>query len=613
MALMWNPVSPELSAVASDLERKLKATAPTWSRVLECQGVRVMVADRSACFGAHLLCDDAGVVVGEVFVRPKETDSEAPAYDAKFNRFETHQALKSQGRSLASRYWGNFAAFIVDNGQLGEFDSRGGRRANYIFKDPSGTLPCHFTEHRGVRLVFSCLEDCRQIGLSFPVNWAFVRTRAVNGFFDTDIPSLLGVSTVHRGECVRFDASGKFVSRARYWHPSNFEGATELITDPAMAAKIMRATVRSCVHSMAGHHVSVLAQTSGGLDSSIVLGLLGDSPSKLQITCYTDYAPESVCDERRWARYAVARGAHRHIELCRDPKAVVYKDVPPLAPSTVPASYFTHSQRGPVDRAMAAQFGATAIFTGEGGDSTFCATTYSYAADHCFRRRGLNIQTLRIALLVAARRDRTVWQVLAKAVGREVFGGGRAEERRRRASFNRLVSPLAKAEVEQRQEGATWLSAGGRLSQETQLRLGTLGFPPVFYDLSTSARGEAPYVASPLCAQPVLEMCLRIPVDIHFDGGRTRGMARRAFADVVPAPISRRQWKDRPLLYFQDVIQRNLPFMRDHLLNGSLVKQGILDRAAMELALKNGPTVSSALSGEILSHLDLELWIRDSA
>jgi asparagine synthase (glutamine-hydrolysing) len=349
------------------------------------------------------------------------------------------------------------------------------------------------------------------------------------------------------------------------------------------------------------------------LDSSIVLGLLGDSPSKPNITCYTDYAPESVCDERRWARYAAQRGAYRHLELCRDPKAVVYRDVPSLAPSMVPASYFTHSQRGPVDRALAAEYGATAIFTGEGGDSTFCATTYSYAADHCFRRHGFNMQTLRTALLVASRRDRTVWQVLASAVGREVFGAGRADERSRRASFSRLVSLSVKREVEQRQVGSSWLNSGGQLSLETQLRIGTMGFPTVFYDLSTSARSEAPYVASPLCAQPVLETCLRIPVDIHFDAGRTRGMARRAFADVVPAPILRRQWKDRPLLYFGDVIQRNLTFMRDHLLNGSLAEQGILDRAAVELALKNGPTASDAVSGEILSHLDLELWVRDSA
>jgi asparagine synthase (glutamine-hydrolysing) len=204
-----------------------------------------------------------------------------------------------------------------------------------------------------------------------------------------------------------------------------------------------------------------------------------------------------------------------------------------------------------------------------------------------------------------------VWQVVAKAVGREVFGAGNADERRRRSAFNRLVCADLKKEVATKGDANIWSGAGG-ISEETRQRLGTLAFPPVFYDLTASARHEAPYVASPLCSQPVFEICARIPIDIHFDGGRSRGLARRAFADVVPAPILRRQWKDRPLLFFEEVIQRNLPFIREQLLDGALARAGILDRSAVELALKSGPTRSSAVNGEIFSHLDLELWIRDS-
>jgi asparagine synthase (glutamine-hydrolysing) len=89
-------------------------------------------------------------------------------------------------------------------------------------------------------------------------------------------------------------------------------------------------------------------------------------------------------------------------------------------------------------------------------------------------------------------------------------------------------------------------------------------------------------------------------------------MARRAFADVLPAPILRRQWKDRPLLFVPAVISRNVDYLRETLLDGVLVKEGILDRKALELSLDRGPTRSAALGAEIISHLDLELWIRDS-
>jgi asparagine synthase (glutamine-hydrolysing) len=608
VALMWDAQLPQLVASSSDWERQLRATAPDWCCVLRRPGIVVLVAGRSAGLDAHPLCDDAGVVVGEVFARPKEMDSDAPAYDGKFNRLETHQALKSQGRSLASQFWGNYVAFVIDDGHVGSGD-----RARYVFKDPSGTLPCYFAEREGLQLLFSCLEDCRRIDMPSPVNWEFVRARAVHGFLDMQTPTLLGISTVHRGECARFDVGGRFLSRSVFWHPSTFANPSELITDPAAAARALRATVRSCIHAFARHHSSVLAQTSGGLDSSIVLGCLGDAPYRPNITCYTDYALEATCDERRWARYASQRGAHRHIECCRDPRDIALREMPRLSPTVEPASYFTHWQRGPLDRQMASQYGATAVFTGEGGDSTLCATSYTFAADHCFRRHGFSAPTWRTALQVASRRDRTLWQVLAKVIRREIFGAGNADERRRQASFNRLVSTDLKKEMAAKGGDFGIRSDMRRLPEEIRLRLGTLAFPPAFYDLSISARHDAPYAISPLCAQPVFETCARIPIDIHFDGGRSRGLARRAFADVVPVPILRRQWKGRPLRFFEDVIQRNLPFIREHLLEGVLARQGILDRAAVERALEGGPTRSDAVSGELFSHLDLELWIRDSA
>jgi asparagine synthase (glutamine-hydrolysing) len=613
MALIWDPQSPEAAHGAIELEEKIKATATAWVVTFKVPGIHVLMSDSSGCFGAHLLCDNAGVVVGEVFARLKDLQGDDTAYRARFNRFETYQALRSHGRSLVSEFWGNYVAIVVDGDAAQTGQPTGGQRATYVLKDPSGTLPCNITEHHGIKLLFSSLEDCRSIGLSFPVNWEFARTRAVHGFFDTEVPTLLGVSTVHRGECLRLDWKGRLVSRSLYWHPLHFAHAWDLITDSVTAAKALRATVGSCVNSLARHHSRLLAQTSGGLDSSIVLGCLGAAPSKPSITCYTGYAVDSVCDERRWARHAAKCGGHRHLEICQDPGEIVFRDAHRLAPSVQPASYYSHLRRGSLEREIAAECGATATFTGDSGDSTLCANTYSFAADHSLRRHLLGMRTLKTALRVASRRDQTIWQVLARAVRREVFGAGKADALRRQSGFNRLVAPTLKRETEGKNDQMNIWASIEPISEEIRLRLGTLAFPPDFYDLSTSTKNPAPHAISPLCAQPVMEICLRIPVDVHFDAGRSRGLARRAFADVVPEAILRRQWKDRPLLFFDEVIQRNQGFIREHLLDGALAKEEILDRSAVELALKSGPTRSTAISAEIMSHLDLELWIRDCA
>lgn len=604
VGFMWNVHSMLASAAADDLELKLKASAGDWRVALEAEGVRVLVADCSAHLGVHAFFDEGGVVVGEIFARRTNAEDDRPADVARFNRYETLTACQSQGRSLVRDFWGNYVALLLDQE----------RGARFVLNDPAGTLPCYHSAFRGVRVLFSSLSDFRLLGATLQVNWDYVRSRAVDSLSDLDKPSFVGVSTVHRGECAKFDKGGGLVSCALYWHPSNFERAEDLIVDPVLAAKAMRASVRSCLHAVAGQHRSVLTQTSGGLDSSVVLGVLSEAPSKPQITCYTDYVLGAPSDERRWARLATGRGGHRHIELCRNARDIVFREMPALAPSVEPASYFTHWLRGPKDRQLAAEYGATLVLSGDGGDSTFCSTSFVYAVDHSLKRHGLGLRTLRLAASVARRRDRTIWKVLSKSLRRVLVGEDRRDRRRRMSASSCLVSTDTKKSVQREEgnKGSFYLKSGGRVSQEMLLRMGTLGFPPIFYDLSASVAAFAPYTVSILSAQPVFEVCARIPVDIHFDSGRIRGLARRAFADVIPAPILRRQWKDRPLLFVPQVIAHNRDYMRETLLDGVLVRERILERAALELALRGGPTRSAVLGAEIVSHLDLELWLRDS-
>ena len=601
--LLWNAQVAGLAARAQALAGRLYAKSTQWRDAINTDGLRVLVAGAAPPFDACVLFGVAeggpvGVVLGEIYRR------NAPQQQPGLGRGEAAQIQLTQGRIFASAYWGNYVALVEDTNS----------RSRFVFNDPCGTLPCYFAKHRGVQVVFSCVGDIQVIGLPLSVNGDFVRARAVNGFLDFDIPSLLGVSSVHRGECVEFDREAECVSRAVYWHPASFERVGELIVEPELAAQTLRNTVGDCVNSMAAPHSRVVAQVSGGLDSSIVLGCLAEAPNKPDITCYTDYVRESVCDERRWARYATQRKNLRHLEVARHSESLKYQDLPALAASMEPASYFPHWLRGPLNRSLAKEYGATAVFTGEGGDSCLCSTSYVFAVNHALRRFGFGRRTLRTAAMVARRRDRTIWRVLVKAVGGELFGVGTGGYRRQLATVCRLVSSDVRNALETEPGvSGSWLGTRGPVTQESLLRLGTLAFPPTFYDLSTQPEAPAPVSMSPLCAQPVFEVCMRIPVDVHFDGGRVRGLARRAFADLLPEPIVLRQWKDRPLLMAQGVIQCNLKFVRETLMEGYLMREKILDRRAVELALQNEPTSSAALSGEVLSHVDLELWIRNFA
>jgi asparagine synthase (glutamine-hydrolysing) len=596
-ALMWDWKADETSAVAMELGMKLSGISESWRSVYSVLGVKVFVADASRAMGAHRLRDDAGVILGEISVRHRDVENEDPSGETVFGERETARVLASAGRNLVSGYWGNYVAVVVSPG------------STYVIKDPTGSLPCYYATHRGVGLLFSCIADCIELNcMHFPINWAYVRAKSVDGPFHVEISPLQGVTRVHPGQGVMFDGRGRVVSSVFYWHPLAFEDASVVIDDPDSAARALRSTVRSCVHTLAAHHLRVLQQLSGGLDSSIVLGCLADAPSALDISCYTFYVPDAPSDERRWARCAAQRRGHRHIEVAGDLGSLAFRDRPPLAPSVEPVSSSAQWLKGPVERRLAAEFCATAVLTGDGGDPTFGSTTYVFAVDRALACHGLGLKTLSMAARVAVRRDQTVWHLLGNSLRRARHGTSMSDFRALMSKSSRLVETEVKQAAAADHFPNPWFNVGEQIPLERIWRLGPLAYAPMFYDLSTSQHGAAPLVVSPLCAQPVYEIAARIPADVHFDAGRTRGLARRAFVREVPEPILRRQWKDRPLSPVADLVRTNMAFIRERLLDGVLVRERILNRAALELALSGEPSKSDAISGEILSHLDVELW-----
>ena len=154
-----------------------------------------------------------------------------------------------------------------------------------------------------------------------------------------------------------------------------------------------------------------------------------------------------------------------------------------------------------------------------------------------------------------------------------------------------------------------WFSQLRHVPWDVIRRLGILVSTPEFYNVTDAARPE-PEIVSPLYAQPAVELFLRIPIHVHAAGGHDRGLARRAFAREVPEPILRREWKDRAPGFHSEVLLRNLDFVREVFLEGVLVREGLLDRAAVEAALAPGPSKTEVLPVEIYRHLDVEIWAR---
>ena len=74
---------------------------------------------------------------------------------------------------------------------------------------------------------------------------------------------------------------------------------------------------------------------------------------------------------------------------------------------------------------------------------------------------------------------------------------------------------------------------------------------------------------SPLYSQPVLELCLRLPVHLLTLGGWDRAIARRAFYDALPQEVANRKEKGAMDQHLRGVVDHNITFIRELLLDGA--------------------------------------------
>jgi asparagine synthase (glutamine-hydrolysing) len=116
-----------------------------------------------------------------------------------------------------------------------------------------------------------------------------------------------------------------------------------------------------------------------------------------------------------------------------------------------------------------------------------------------------------------------------------------------------------------------------------------------------------PHYGHLLWSRQTIELSAATPTYVLTNGGRTRAVARAAFRQDVPETLIARRSKGNPGSFVANLMAANRNYVREKLLDGELVKQGVLDRGRLEQALSGNPTDVS--SSELLLHLCTENWL----
>ena len=599
LAFLWSSADERSRHLVRSFTQHLEHASTRWACAVEAPGVAIFHADRGVgASDACLLPHSAGAVLGKIFSR--DIDGPKSVAAVTFDEGEGSRVVASGGRRLLERYWGRYVG-IVRNAVTAEV---------WVLRDPSGGFPCWYMSHAGVAIVCSDIDDCRSLDVpAFTLNWNYITGLVAHAGLQVRDTALNEVSELQPGERLRF--SGGSLQRSMEWNPVDIARSAPLESaDEAVAA--LRATTVGCVHAWAACYDGIVHNLSGGLDSSIVASCLRSAPTGPRVTCLNYFTTGPNEDERRYARLMAQRIGVELVERELEPRSVRLQEVLSVRRSPRPWFYMYELQHGSFEADLAARRGASGLFSGSGGDSVFYQARAELAVTDYLFAHGCDRGLFSTAVDAARVARKSIWSLLWQAV--------RTRVRRPIWDPIAMAKPLARTivssevvAVAKRNKELThpWLTpeATRGVSPGILWHVMSLSMPPAYY--SSLQRSGYPERTLPLLSQPLVELCLRIPTYVLIRSGRDRALARRAFADDLPPEIIRRYAKGRADQNSRNILDANLEFVRELLLDGVLVQQGLLNRANLELYLTRERSPADFQYNEILQeHVCTEAWLR---
>lgn len=619
LAVIWNPQHAQSNEISHLVRGALLSRPTEWASAFDGPGAMVahavLPAKATQCYR---LSDGAGVVLGRVF---NAVGSGTEPRAVRFDSGETNKIVESAGQHLVAGYWGSYFTLLFDAAS----------RQHHVFRDPIGHVPCYHFSYRSVRVFFSHIEDCvrffhRPLGLELSVNRAYLTRWLLFCGLSSRQCSLEGVEEIPGGE--RVTMSRDRVDRAVLWNPVQL-AATPREDSPEIAAKRLRATVQETIDAWASCYQVITHRLSGGLDSSIVAGCLAQAPSRPRIN-YVNFsvnvgldqerlhlpnvsaataqkirAVAAHGDERQLARLVAERWQTPLIERQRD-TAMDLSRLWQAPPSINPSMYFTGMESDDHKLELVKTQGTNAFFSGQGGDSVFQATSQPLPAIDYVHLHGIG-PALWTHLFATARLSKeSLWGVLGQAVKHGLLRRPyRPEGVMNMPTLVRseLIAGLTNEDFARPQAAAM-----SRLPAGKQHHIKGVQWA-AYYDYVFHSGRYADHV-DPLNSQPVWELMLQLPTYTLLADGISRGLARRAFANVLPAEVRRRTVKGVGSPFYQHVVRRNRRQLQEWLLDGSLVREGYLDRTKLDRYLAADEPFVTVSANQMLSYLAAEVWLQ---
>jgi asparagine synthase (glutamine-hydrolysing) len=250
----------------------------------------------------------------------------------------------------------------------------------------------------------------------------------------------------------------------------------------------------------------------------------------------------------------------------------------------------------------AASVGATAMFSGGGGDNVFCYLPSASPVADSLRVHGLGAAA-RTAVNVAQMSGGSWPEAFSKGLRRAWLRPARYEW-----SFDDSFLTREAREMAKNQPTHPWLQtpAGALPGKATQIAY-LIG---IENHLEGFGRELVHPFVPPLMSRPLVETCLRIPSWMWCANGVNRSVARVAFREHLPPQIIARRSKGTPDGFVARLYHTNRATVREMLLDGHLRKNRILETGTLEDAFAKNDDVRGLSIFRLMALADVEAWLQ---
>lgn len=588
IALVWDPDRPHDAAQLRDLRAELGGKAG-WSLSIDLHGLLLFHTLGSSDMTFQSLANRAGGVIGTLFT---ETPNGEYAHVDALDERVSQSVTATRGRTLISEFWGRYVAFI----HLKQ------TREVLVVRDPTGGLNCLKTDIRGVRLYFSDVNDVLPLKVtSLSVNWPFIAAHMIRVPSHAEQTAITEIRELLGGYC-DVCHGGQFRTE-RIWDASVI-ASTDIRENFQSAANEVRTITQRCINAWTSKKKRVLHLLSGGIDSSVVLACLKRVPTPLEVICFTLFNEGLLGgDERPYAKLAVDDAGSAWITQSlnlRGSLAIAFEIVKTVRPMLYISCL---SEREMVEQAI--NLGADAIYTGTLGDGLFYELRAHGATDY-YWNHGIGIGFFNAVRNAAAIQRMSFRNVIRDAFRSRSKGNDAWKQTPSCPNVQLLTQAAARLGTEYWASlESPWLRDVARIPPGKRAHIEMLACSTAS-DMPLRRPGDPEAIAI-LMAQPLLELCLKIPTYVLTEGKMPRAVVRDAFVNQVPEAILRRIDKGNTSRATAIILKNNLQLVRKYLEDGILVNQGYLDPDALRVVF-SGPSHTTPTS--VLSLFSTEAWLR---